>query len=168
MSDFSDLEAELKKLQPADVSPQLEARVERAFQQPEVSTPTAGVLPRPRGVRVNWLSLGLGLAAAAALLLLARTDFKSEPPKQMFAAITPAPRLSEAVLPNTYVPSAMTKVVYDKRDEGLVFPDESAEPSRRLRYQTRETIQWQNPNTGASLRVSYPSEEVVLIPVSGQ
>jgi hypothetical protein len=39
---------------------------------------------------------------------------------------------------------------------------------RRIRYQKRETLQWRNPNTGASLRVSYPSEEVVLTPVSGQ
>jgi hypothetical protein len=29
-------------------------------------------------------------------------------------------------------------------------------------------LQWNNPQTGASLRVSYPSEEVTLIPVSGQ
>jgi hypothetical protein len=37
-----------------------------------------------------------------------------------------------------------------------------------MRYHTRETLRWQNPQTGASLRVSYPSEEVVLLPVSGQ
>jgi hypothetical protein len=39
---------------------------------------------------------------------------------------------------------------------------------RRLRYQTHETLQWRNAATGASLRVSYPIEEVVLIPISGQ
>ena len=30
---------------------------------------------------------------------------------------------------------------------------------------TRETLQWKNPATGASLQVSYPSEHVELIPV---
>jgi hypothetical protein len=29
-------------------------------------------------------------------------------------------------------------------------------------------VQWKNPQTGASLRVSYPKEEVTLIPISGQ
>jgi hypothetical protein len=169
MSDFSDLENELKKLQPADVSPQLEARIEAALhEEPAVSTATAGVLPRRRIVGFNWLPLGLGVAAALALLLLVRTDFTSEPRKNMFAAITPAPSVAQAVLPDKYVPSEMTKVVYEKRDEGLVFGSEAAQPSRRLRYRTRETMQWQNPNTGASLRVSYPSEEVLLVPISGQ
>jgi hypothetical protein len=37
-----------------------------------------------------------------------------------------------------------------------------------VRSRTRETLRWRNPNTGASLRVSYPAEEVSLIPVSGQ
>ena len=41
-------------------------------------------------------------------------------------------------------------------------------PLCRLRYQTHQTWQWRNPTTGASLRVSYPSEQVVLIPVTGQ
>jgi hypothetical protein len=39
---------------------------------------------------------------------------------------------------------------------------------RRIRYQTQQTWRWHNPRTGASLRVSYPSEEIVLLPVSGQ
>jgi hypothetical protein len=39
---------------------------------------------------------------------------------------------------------------------------------RRVRYQTHETLQWRNAATGASLRVSYPSEQVELIPVPGQ
>jgi hypothetical protein len=54
------------------------------------------------------------------------------------------------------------------RDEGLHFPAGSDQPMRRLRSQKRETFQWRNPATCASLRVSYPSEEVELIPVSGQ
>ena len=70
--------------------------------------------------------------------------------------------------PTNSFPAGATQVVYNTRDEGLQFADGSQQPLRRLRYQTRETWQWRNPSTGASLRVSYPSEEVVLIPVSGQ
>jgi hypothetical protein len=50
----------------------------------------------------------------------------------------------------------------------LHFADGSERPVRRVRYRTQQTWRWRNPETGASLRVSYPSEEVVLIPVSGQ
>jgi hypothetical protein len=60
-------------------------------------------------------------------------------------------------------------VVYHQQDEGLVFsPNQSERLLRRVRYDTRETMQWRNPVTGASLRVSYPAEQVVLTPVSFQ
>jgi hypothetical protein len=66
-------------------------------------------------------------------------------------------------------PSALSRVVYRQRDEGLFFsPNQSERPLRRVRYDTRETMQWRNPQTGASLRVSYPAEQVVLTPVSFQ
>jgi hypothetical protein len=54
------------------------------------------------------------------------------------------------------------------RDEGLHYSEGSDEPMRRVRSRLRETSQWRNPATGASLLVSYPSEQVELIPVSGQ
>ena len=169
MNDFSELENELKKLRPAAVSPQLETRIERALLAPAAdATPTAGVLPRPRGRRITWLPLGLGLATVAGLLLLARIDFQSRPYQQTLAALTPAPALGLPRAADQFMPSDMTRVVYEKRDEGLVFTRDSETPARRLRYRTRETMQWQNPGTGASLRVSYPSEEVLLVPISGQ
>ncbi len=57
----------------------------------------------------------------------------------------------------------------EKQSERIThFTDGSEGPMRRLRYQTRQTLQWRNARTGESLRVSYPSEEVVLIPISGQ
>jgi len=127
---------------------------------------------------------GIGLAAAAAgvVLLLARinTDQTGNEGKEI-AQVSPAAE-TRPVLPsfsgrsgvngsmssNKFVPSAATQVVYNTRDEGLQFADGSKQPLRRVRYQTQQTWQWRNPSTGASLRVSYPSEEVVLIPVSGQ
>ena len=51
---------------------------------------------------------------------------------------------------------------------GLHFTDGADQPMRRLRTHKRETVQWKNPQTGASLRVSYPTEEVTLVPISGQ
>ena len=126
--------------------------------------------------------IGLAAAAAAVLLLLARinTDQTRNEEKEI-AQVSPATE-TKPVLPafsgrsgvdgsissNKFIPSGATQVVYNSRDEGLQFADSSRQPLRRLRYQTQQTWQWRNPSTGASLRVSYPSEEVVLIPVSGQ
>jgi hypothetical protein len=71
-------------------------------------------------------------------------------------------------LPRRLVPDGMTRVVYNTRDEGLVFPADTDEPVRRVRSVSRETLAFKDPSSGASLRVSYPTEDVRLIPVSGQ
>ena len=78
--------------------------------------------------------------------------------------MTPAARVD-----NGLKPEELTRVVYHRRDVGLVFsPNQSEPPLRRVRYETRETMQWRNPQTGASLRVSYPAEQVVFTPVAFQ
>ena len=169
MSDFSELEAELKKLRPRAASPELAARIERGLAE-EVSgrTATAGVLPKRRNFGVNWLGLGLGLAAAATLLILARVNVDRPGKRQSVVAMTPAPFAPPLPVSDTFVPAGMTEVVYNTRDEGLHFPEGADQPVRRVRSQKRETLQWRNPGTGTSVRVSYPSEEVTFIPVSGQ
>ena len=168
MNDLSELEAELKQLRPLAPSAELTSRIERALEQASTSTPTAGVLPRPK-IRVNWLALGFGVAAAAAFLMLARVKVDEVPrQEQRVAAATQPPVRSQAPAPTGLVPDGLTRVVYNTRDEGLVFPEEVERPVRRVRSRSRETLQWKDASTGASLRVSYPTEEVELIPVSGQ
>ena len=166
MNDFLELETELMKLRPAPVSPELVARIERAFALSK-PTPTAGVLPRrSRGVN-SWWSLGLGLAAASVLVLLGLM-FHAAPPSTEPALAQTSPAAA-APLNNGLQPSRLTQVVYRQHDEGLVFsPNQSEQLLRRVRYDTRQTMQWRNPQTGASLRVSYPAEQVVLAPVSFQ
>jgi hypothetical protein len=175
MSDFTELEAELKKLRPRAASPELASRIERALaKEPsalaEVSgrTATAGVLPKRRNFRVNWFGLGLGLAAAAVFLLLARIDVAPTGKRQSIVAMTPAPFAPLTPANDVFVPAGLTQVVYNTRDEGLHFPAGADKPVRRVRSLKRETLQWRNSGTGTSVRVSYPSEEVTLIPVSGQ
>ena len=177
MSDFSELENDLKALRPAPPSPVLFERIEEAMSDCRTGASPAR---QPERSRYNWLSLGFGLAAAAAaiVLLLARinTD-QTRNENAEIAQVSPSSQ-TRPVLPSVsgvngeamskFIPSGTTQVVYNERDEGLHFADGSRQPLRRLRYQTQQTWQWRNPSTGASLRVSYPSEEVVLIPVSGQ
>jgi hypothetical protein len=175
MNDFSELEAELKKLRPSAASPELTARIESALAETpdevaEVSgrIATAGVLPKRRSFRVNWFGLGLGLAAAAAFLVLARVNLDQPAKRPTVMAMTPAPFSQPLPPTDSFVPAGVTEVVYNTRDEGLQFPDGADQPVRRVRSQKRETLKWSNPATGTSLRVSYPSEEVTFIPVSGQ
>ena len=168
MNDFSDLEAELKQLHPSAASPELINRVERALVENVSAVPTAGVLPRPR-LRLNWFTLGLAGAAAAAVLLLIRVNPGSPAGKtQTVARLTPAPAAAAGQQVAGLIPDGVTHVLYDTRDEGLVFPNQSDEPVRRVRSRSRETREWKDAGTGASLRVSYPTEEVQLIPVSFQ
>ena len=178
MNDFSEIEDKLRKLQPVQPSADLMTRIERALAEArhgeslhsgKGSTSTAGVLPREHRFHFNWVSLGLGLAAAAALVLFARIQL-DRPVKKTpaLAAITPAPAFSSASSTAQFVPAGLTQVVYRTRDEGVHFPNNSEQPMRRVRSHTRETLRWRNPTTGASLRISYPSEEVSLTPVSGQ
>ncbi len=163
MNDFSELEADLKKLRPAPASAELLQKIERALVAPVV-LPTAGVLPRPRPrVRSGgWWSLGLGLTGVAALLVIGFTFFDQTalPPKLATTATGGA---------QGFQPTGLTQVVYSGRDEGLVYPSNDSGPvRRRLRYETRETMRWRNAQTGASVRVTFPAEQVVLTPVSYQ
>ena len=125
-----------------------------------------------RKFRRQWI-VGLSLAAAAAILLLIQVNFRTPVTTKQVASASPhstsipieSPR---SAVPNTFIPAGATQVVYHKRDEGLLFAQNSEQPVRRLRSVTQETWQWKNPATGASLRVSYPSERVELIPVLGE
>lgn len=177
MNNFSELEDELKKLRPAQPSPILFERIKAALGENHRASAAADARSNwwrpPRRTPYNW---GFGLAAAAVLVLFAaisleRRQERGEKIAQTSPAVETSPvpgAVEKATSSNKFVPAGATQVVYNKRDEGLQFARGSEQPLRRLRYRTHQTWQWRNPTTGASLRVSYPSEEVVLIPVSGQ
>jgi hypothetical protein len=166
MNDFTELENQLHKLRPAEPSAELVARIERALAE-KGSTSTAAVMPRERRFHFNWLSLGLGLAAAAALMMFA--FLREQPAKKSptVASTSPGPTASTNATAQL-VPAGLTQVVYHTRDEGLHFSTNSEQPMRRVRSQSRQTLRWRNPKTGATLRISYPTEEVSLLPVTGQ
>jgi len=172
MSNFSELEAELKKLRPARASAELSSRVERALADAGQGADNI-IRPEARSsrsdFRISWLGLGLGLAAAATFLILARVDLRpADKTKQTtLASATPTLEQRAAALPN-YQATGLTQVVYRRYDEGLVFPRGATQPARRVWTTKRETLRWRDRETGAQLSVSYPTEEVTLTPVSGQ
>jgi hypothetical protein len=171
MNDFSDIENELRALRPVQPSSAIFESVSRELDQANATVePASTVVVRPDRFRPGWLSLGLGLAAAAAVLILVRVDFRTSLRRApAVAAMTPNPAIVAVPLTSAqFIPAGATRVVYHTQDEGLLFPQGSTEPVRRVRSRSRETLQWHNPGTGESLRVSYPSEEVRFIPVAGQ
>jgi hypothetical protein len=177
MNDFSELEKELKKLRPVQPSPVLFERVGEALENCRASVSDAKWKRwRFTETPYNWWSLGFGLAAAAVLILFAAITIERWHEHQQTVAQSsaasqtrPAPLGAERSTSRSgFVPAGGTNLVYNARDEGLHFTDGSERPVRRVRYHTQQTWRWRNPETGASLRVSYPSEEIVLIPVSGQ
>jgi hypothetical protein len=173
MNDFSELENELAKLRPTRPSPVLFERIEQALKN---CTATEPVARQAKRLPYNWWSLGFGLAAAAVVILFAVVAIERRPGEQeTVAQNSRLPEVERTPLEKDqlsvggrFIPTGGTNVVYNARDEGLQFAGASERPVRRLRYQTQQTWRWRNPETGASLRVSYPSEEIVLIPVSGQ
>ena len=186
MNDFPELESDLRALQPARPSPVLLERIEEAMvENCRASVSDAGSMAKWRWRFTETpyrFGIGLVAAAAAVVLLLARintdqtqnenTEIAQVSPPSQTGPVRPSfsgrSGIDGSMSSNKFVSSGATQVVYNTRDEGLQFADGSQQPLRRLRYQTQQTWQWRNPSTGASLRVSYPSEEVVLIPVSGQ
>jgi len=164
--DFSELEDQLKNLRPVPASEELFANIEQELV--DLASEKDPKIGRPVRFRINWLAVGAGLAAAAVIVIFARVNFRTPAQTQNVASVSPAPGVGSTTTPAQFIPAGATQVVYHTRDEGLLFPRGSEEPVRRVRSRIRETLQWQNPATGASLRVSYPSEQVELIPVSGQ
>jgi hypothetical protein len=193
MNDFSELENELRKLRPARPSPILFERVEEAMAEnckasvsgagsiakfwrftewsrgaaSDIKGQLVGASERGRASQTPY-RIGFALAAAALVLLFASIRMEQKQSKAKDVASISSATKTELTSSNRFIPAGATQVVYNTRDEGLQFADGSEQPLRRLRYQTHQTCQWRNPKSGASLRVSYPSEEVVLIPVSGQ
>lgn len=174
MNDFSELENELRKLRPAPPSPVLFERVEEALMDCRAGASRARQ-PQPVRLLYNWWTLGLGFAAAAIVILFAVISLERQQKRDTIAQSSPTaderpvPRRTEqSMSPSRFVSAGGAHLVYNARDEGLQFAHGSERPVRRVRYQTQQTWHWRNPETGASIRVSYPSEEVVLIPVSGQ
>lgn len=163
MNDFAELEGRLKKLRPVRPSSGLLVRVEMALAD---AGKISDRVVTPHRFRVNWIALSAGVAVAAAILIVARVDYHPTTATQM-ASAAPVLQPNAAQLPS-YQASGLTQVVYQKRDEGLVFPAGDEQPVRRIRTMKRETFHWQDQRSGAQLQVSYPAEEVRLIPVFGQ
>ncbi len=169
MKDFGDIEKELHQLRPLAPSRQLWEGVARQLTDANIeSEPTKGCIVTPSRFNFGWISLGLGLAAAAALFVMTHFDLPGSMSRSYLTTASPSAAPLRPLTSSEFIPAGASRVVYDTQDEGLIYPRGASRPVRQVWSRARETLQWHNPVTGASLRVSYPSDEVQLIPVEGQ
>ena len=143
------LEAELKGLRPARISPRLLAAVEKDLVVPE---PTRG-----RWIEAAW-KIALPLGAAAAIIFFSRAGADA-----FVAPDTATVKSSEHMLK----PVKLEQLLVAAEDEGLVTLADGT-PARRARLQFVDTVTWRNPATNASLSWTVPREEVRVVPVRFQ
>ncbi len=162
----TNLEHQLRSLQPAAPSEELKARVQRDLALAELfreSAPEAAA--HKASSRWAWMSAAAwaGLGAAAAVLVMALLPGGATSlPTGSVATTTPASVASSDILP---VSSSREWV--DVEDEGITFatPDN---PERRMRVRSVERHQWIDPRDGAEYTVEVPQVESVALPVKFQ
>jgi hypothetical protein len=169
--DFSDLEAELKRMHPCAPSSELQTRLAVALDRPAAPTaPPASAsrsaIPWPSGKWVLWPTAAA--AAVALALVTARwpdsikpsADQTAHPVNGTVGGLIPATTASA----DLYEPVSAENVLYDSRDEGLITLDDGT-TAHRVFQSYLDTYTWRNPHTNASLRWTVPRDEVRVIPV---
>lgn len=172
-----DLEAELRALRPRRPSPQLAERIELDLATDAITTSVAA--PMEDGQKIfHWPWFGAALAAAAAVAVVATVGVLRWQDQAPSAGSAPVATLSvptsmpaqvastDPVAPaSTYRPVRASNVLYDLKDEGVVYLDDRT-PARQMRYRYLDTYTWKNPKNNASVKWSMPRDEVRVMPAS--
>ena len=165
----SDLENELRALRPSAPPADLEKAIGVELARLASTTPTAGVIARPRESRLARLLGGLcwamGGAAAAVIATVYLSVIKTAPqtePVQMASA-----KRSQSAAPSYFEPTESDRELLWAEASDLVY-DEDEQPAQVLSYTSIERHVWANPTTGARLEVEVPREDRVLVPISFQ
>ncbi|BET66263.1 hypothetical protein ASA1KI_11810 [Opitutales bacterium ASA1] len=155
-SEFEAFESRLRALRPADASPELRRAIAGQLNAAPVSSRAAS----GKWIRVSlffsWAVTGATAALAVALLL-------REPIRSTDAAPADSdrtPRAEETRL----VPVSGEGLLYAAHDEGLVFLGDGV-PARRVRYQFLDSIEMRTPSGETRLNLSYPREEIRVVPI---
>lgn len=167
VDDFSDLEAELKRLRPRAVSATVQTAVERGLAASPAESPAAWPPARPRRYTTAtlWTSWKWANWSAAATLALLVGGYEVLRPYAALA-MGRGEGWSSASDP-IFRPVTAQKVVVSASEEGFVTlaDGSTGQAVRELAY---NTITWRNPATRASLTWTVPSEEVRVVPVRYQ
>lgn len=147
------LEAELAELHPCAPSEALRCRIGAQLRHQAVTSRVR--LKKSAAYRLNWFAWGWGLVAVMSIALVTSV--------WPGAGRRAVPSAGENETPASRI---VHYQILSERDDGVVF-DETGRPVRQVRYTADETVRWRSPKTGASIQMSYPREETMLVPVSG-
>ncbi len=148
-----DLEREFRRFQPAPPSEGLHRRLAAVLDIP-TRPPTRAWWQR-LGFNRPAAALGWGLLSPVASVVTAMIFTGHR------ALDEPLP--SPVVLPVTQA----ANVLYQTLDEGVVM-NGSQQPVRRVRYRSADQVRWHNPQSGAQWEVSYPREDILLLPIQAE
>jgi len=168
--DFSNLEAELKRLRPRQPSAQLRERLGAELSQSSrasTQTPIAKIDFSWRWV--FWPSMAA--AAILAFTVVLRQSQPREGEQAKLVAEKPAQPISSESLASSslpkarYKPVAAERVILAAQNEGLVTLSDGT-VANRVRQLSVDTYTWQDPKTKDSLRWSIPREDLRVVPAS--
>jgi len=169
----SDLEDELRGMQPARVSGSLRAGIEAEL-MPRSEIPVRAVATVRRGNLVEGIlqlffrtSLTLGAAALVACgilaLRLAPNDSNLQPSGGNLAERGKVGHPSAG----SFLPIESSRKLIDAGEEEVLY-SEASDPAVRVRLRSIERHAWADMERGAFIAIEVPREDVVLIPVSMQ
>ena len=162
-------EEELRGLRPAPPPPHLANAIARALEHPAATaTPAALALERRRR-RARQASLWLAWGIAAGMTVAFLHSRAQAPRLPHDAGANPA-ATAPAAPPVTgrsgdFMAVSTTNTLVGALDEGVVFL-EDGRPARKVRYEFVDTVNLRaTGGSSATIDVSYPREEIRLVPV---
>ncbi len=163
----SELEQQLRLIQPRAASATLEEKIAAALERQELvrveRVPTSAILRRAEpgpSAFLRWLQ-GLGWAVAGAAAALAAIAILNP------AETRRAPALAAAAPVEAFEHTESTEELVTAEDEGLVLASDQ-EPLRQVRYHSLERHVWVSAATGARMEVEIPREDVRFVSVAMQ
>ena len=169
MSEFTEndsLESGLRRTRPVAPPARLASAISASLEPP---TPVRPEGVRSRFVRVSlWASWSVTAAAAAvAIAVVLREPRAVQGEPSGTAALQ-----QQATTPDPAQPAGSFKVMpvnwagylFNARDEGIVFLDDGR-PARKVRYEFVDTFELWAPGGAGKVNVSYPREEIRMIPI---
>ncbi len=163
--EFADLENELRAWTPLAPSRGLETRIAHALESAPAAARETGGWRARFGFSRPAVAFAWGLAApslAFLLLIMLRGGPGTD------AVPAPAAPLAQAAqAAQVFTPATASNELYATSDEGVVY-DANRQPVRRVRYVSRDTLDWRDARSGATYEVSYPREDVVMTPINLQ
>jgi hypothetical protein len=179
MNDSNDLfEDELRALRPTDPSSRVAAAIAAALDPsrparnndnksaPIDAFADAGVAARVRRLRASlWFSWSVAAAAASfAIAVFLRAHEPAAGGAEAQTGIADGSDLSPPA-DLRVVPVSSSNTLVAARDEGIVYLD-GGQPARRVRLQYLDTVRLRAEDDHASIDVSFPREEIRLVPVN--